>query len=275
LGQKPNPFAAASSQPAFGQPSTLGQAKNPFGAPSAPVANPFSQVAASTASPFSQVAQAGAQTAAANPFTQATASSDQPMDTSTSESAPANPFAAAQPNTNSAFSGTPANNPFGASSATNSAFGTNSQAQSNPFARPAPSQPQAQDTTKARPYAPGSTGQHPQAESYITKSMDGQITAFRNQPIIYKWNVNGKLQDQVPLNPTPDQGVPGVRNPDGSWRKILFPNGPPSYNKDTEPDPAQYTHAVKAAYAQMAATGRFQGDMPEVPPMREDCVWTF
>lgn len=105
--------------------------------------------------------------------------------------------------------------------------------------------------------------------------MNGRIVAFKGQPVVYKWRVNDRYQDQPPENPTPDQQTPGIRKPDGSWLKILFPDGPPPYNKDTEPDPAQYNTTVKAAYNKMAASGRFEGGMPEVPPMREDCIWTF
>ncbi|KAI3318076.1 hypothetical protein HD806DRAFT_540546 [Xylariaceae sp. AK1471] len=302
LGQKPNPFAAASATPsafaqagqsAFGQPSTLGQTTNTFRAPttSNTSANPFGQPSsAPAASPFAQAAQATTSTAspfgqaaASNPFAQATTSNDLSMDTSAPEPAPSNPFGQ-RPSTNSGL-GTQANNPFGAPS---SGF---AGAASNPF-RQVPTQTQAQTQTQSRaqtqpsqapssigtkpgPYAPGSTKQHPPVESYITKTMHGQITAFKNLPVVYKWKVGDKLQDQMPPNPTVDQQAPGFRKPDGTWCKILFPAGPPAYNKDTEPDPAQYDATVKAAYARMAATGRFQGGMPEVPPMREDCVWTF
>jgi nucleoporin NUP42 len=199
------------------------------------------------------------------------------MDTSTSETAPANPFAAAQTNTNAAFGGTPAKNPFGAPSNTSSAFGTNSQAQPNPFARPAPSQSQARDFPYQNPYPPGSEREHPLPESYIERDVNRTIIAFHGKPVVYR--VNGELKDQPPLNSTPDQRVPGIGDSYKSWRKILFPNGPPLCDMDTEPDPAQYTDEVKAAYAQMFATNifdyRFQGDMPEVPPKRVECVWNL
>lgn len=105
--------------------------------------------------------------------------------------------------------------------------------------------------------------------------MNGQLTVFQGQPVVYKWKVNDRYQDAAPPDTSTGPPVPGIRKPDGSWRKILFPAGPPPYNKDTEPDPAEYDATVKAAYAQMAATGRFEGGIPEVPPMREDCVWLF
>ncbi|KAI0103360.1 hypothetical protein GGR51DRAFT_524676 [Nemania sp. FL0031] len=291
-GQRPNPFSAPSApatspfsqvgQSTFGQPSTIGQPVNPFGAPAtapAPApANPFSQPSApaSGASPFAQVPQGAAsnaspfgQPAATNPFAQAAASKDVSMDTSTPGPAPNNPFGQ-PPSTGTTF-GQPAQppaavnaNPFGAP-----------QTSAHPLRNVANQAPSAAAGPRPGPYAPGSTKQHPPPESYLTKAMSGQIAAFRGRPIVYRWKVGDRYQDQPPENPTLDQQVPGVRKPDGLWTKILFPNGPPPYNKDTEPDPSQYTDTVKAAYAQMAAAGQFQGDIPEVPPMREDCVWIF
>ncbi|KAI1812504.1 hypothetical protein GGS20DRAFT_557722 [Poronia punctata] len=304
MGQRPNPFAAAAAgtSSAFGQPSTLGKPGNPFAAASsagAAAPNPFGQQQPSTmgASPFAQVGQAA--NSNASPFAQAAQanpnpnpfggggqapSNDQSMDTSMSPAVSANPFAA----TNSAFANQPAqtNGAFGAPAPAPNPFAATSQAQSqpaanNPFAR---AQPQAQAQTQAQPpgaggkqgpYAPTSTKQHPPAESYITKSMNGRLAAFQNQQIIYKWRIGDKYMDQIPPETTPDHQAPGIRNPDGSWRKVLFPDGPPAYNRDTEPSPEEYTDAVKAAYADMAAKGCFDGDMPEVPPMREDCIWTF
>ncbi|KAI1407989.1 hypothetical protein F5Y13DRAFT_115825 [Hypoxylon sp. FL1857] len=288
LGQKPNPFGSSASsgptgfgqaqaqapapapQSAFGQPSALGQRPNPFGASTTSSApNPFSAAAATSApSPFSQPA-------ATNPFSQATTtpSTDQQMDTLAPKPAASNPFA--QPST-SPFGGP--NNAFGAQQP--SGFGA---AASSPFARAQP-QPQQQSqlqappapATKNNPYGPNSTKQHPPPETYIKKAPNGMIVSFNGQPVFYKWKVNDKYQDSMPQDATPrEPPVPGVRNADGSWRKIFFPDGPPGYNKDTEPDPSLYNATIKAAYANMTATGRFEGDMPEVPPMREDCVWNF
>lgn len=270
-GARPNPFSAPSAagpspfaramQPSFGQPSVIGQ-PNPFQAPAAPAANPFSQQ--------------GPAAPSANPFSQ---SKDQPMDTSTPGPAPNNPFgpppsasngfgAQAQPTAGNAFSGAQPN-PFGNP-------GVAAQTQANPLQNQLSSQtPATAAAVRPGPYAPGSTRQHPPAESYITRAMSGQITAFRGQPVIYKWKVNDRYQDQPPDNPSADQPAPGIRRPDGTWSKILFPAGPPPYNRDTEPDAGQYDANARAAYARMAASGRFQGDMPEAPPMREDCVWTF
>ncbi|KAI1293234.1 hypothetical protein F5Y03DRAFT_374569 [Xylaria venustula] len=288
LGQTGNPFAAASAAgpspfAQASQPATSMQ-PSPFGAPSAPPANPFGQPggASSGASPFAQVSGAAPSTtspfgqpqpAAINPFAKAAeASKDQSMDTSVSEATRPNPFGdprggfvPPEDRKPKPF-GFPTQNPGAANAA------------SNPFSLGA-QQNQAQSSAaanKAGPYAPGSTKQHPPVESYTTKAMNGQITSFNNQPIVFRWKVGDRYQEQPPENPRMDQQVPGFRKPDGKWCKILFPAGPPAYNKDTEPDPALYDASVKAVYEQMATTGRFRGGvMPEVPPMREDCVWSF
>ncbi|KAI1748735.1 hypothetical protein F4782DRAFT_516065 [Xylaria castorea] len=297
LGQRPNPFAATSTpapspftqanqpnQSAFGQPSAIGQSANPFGAPATSSANPFGQQppAPSGAGPFTQISQPATSTAspfgqqpvAPNPFAQPPASKDLSMDTSGPEPASNNPFGP-PPGSSSGFGGQAANPPpFGVPSSgfarapSGSGLGPSPQGFTN----------QTPSNTAARPgpYAPGSARQHPPADRYITKAMNGRIMTFKGQPVVYKWKVNDRYQDYPPENPTPDQQTPGIRKPDGAWRKILFPDGPPPYNKDTEPDAARYDATVKAAYDQMAASGRFQsGGMPEVPPMREDCIWTF
>ncbi|KAI2622034.1 hypothetical protein GGS21DRAFT_494513 [Xylaria nigripes] len=282
LGQRPSLFAAASTtapsgftqvgQSAFGQPSMVGQTPRPFGALANPTANsfgqqssapigssPFGQVSetASTASPFGQVA-------APNPFSSS-------MDTSGPSPATSNPFGP-QPNMNS-DPGVQPHNPFGTPMSGVAVGALNPFGQTPANTQPAPTAPAP--PAKSSPYAPGSAKQHPPIDSYLKKTKDGQLMAFNNQPIVYKWKVNDKYQDQPPPNPNVDQQAPGIRKPDGTWCKILFPNGPPVYNRDTEPEATHYDTNVKAAYAQMSASGRFQSDVPEVPPMREDCIWTF
>ncbi|CAJ2509679.1 Uu.00g147050.m01.CDS01 [Anthostomella pinea] len=302
LGQNPNPFgsAAASASPApFGQQpaaatsSPFGQpagpaSSSPFAQPAAASSSPFGQPAASSSGPFGQPAASSSgpfgQPAASNPFAQPTpASNDQSMDTSAPAPGASNPFG--QPSS----SGHQANNAFGAQP---SGCGTAAPSNSNPFGQPQtqPRQPQAgaASTAKSGPYPPGSTKQHPPIENYTTQDMNGRISSFNGRPVMWKWKVDDKYVDSLPpVDPSqqqrdakegrrrdPPAHVPGIRKPDGSWMKVFFPNGPPAYNEDTEPDPAEY-EGVKAAYATMAATGRFEGDVPEVPPMREDCMWTF
>lgn len=257
LGAKPNPFAsqtgpsgfaqaAQQQQSAFGQASTMGQNANPFGTPAA--ASPFAAASQAQnpapANPFGQPAQPssfGQPPAPANPFAaavnNANTSSDQAMDTAAPTPGPTEP-----------------SNPF--SQAPPSGFGAPAPPQSNPFAQAsAPVSAPGPADQQQTPYRPGSTKQHPPLESYATK-VNGRLAAFKGQAVTYK------------------EGVPGVRGMDGSWRKIWFPNGPPRYNKDTEPNPEKYG-VVKMMYEAMAKNGRFEGDMPVVPPMREDCLWDF
>ncbi|KAI0179617.1 hypothetical protein GGR52DRAFT_206525 [Hypoxylon sp. FL1284] len=271
LGQKPNPFSsAAPSAPtptAFGQPSALGQRPNPFSAAASSGPSPFSQATPSAPSAPSVPSAPNpfGKPAAANPFAQgASASADQPMATSAPAApAPVNPF------------GKPASNPFAAQ--TNGTFGGQiacgvSAAANNPFAQPQAAAP----TAKNNPYAPDSSKQHPPPESYIIKTMNGRVTQFNGQPVFYKWKVEDKYQDTLPPDYTnTEPPAPGIRKTDGTWCKIFFPDGPPAYNKDTEPDRAQYTADIKAVYETMTAIGKFPGPMPEVPPLREDCVWNF
>ncbi|KAH6654718.1 hypothetical protein BKA67DRAFT_287975 [Truncatella angustata] len=302
LGAKPNPFGtpastsafgapAAPTTSAFGQPSQMGAKPTPFGAPSQPsTSGPFgapSQPASS--SPFG----APSQPSNPSPFgASSQPSRNSPFGTS-SQPQNASPFGApAQP------SGAPATSPFGQPSAQATAFGTPTPsspfsstnnalasqametqaapAASNPFGQPAtngfgaPSNSLAsgvgglggQSAASAAPqganspYQPGSMKQHPPLDSYVAK-MGTRIIRFKNMPVSYK---NDK---------------PGVQTRSG-WTKIWFPNGPPTYYSLTEPeDKSAYTDAVHKVYEESSRTGRFPDLMPEVPPMREDCVWDF
>ncbi|KAI0008269.1 hypothetical protein F4779DRAFT_459069 [Xylariaceae sp. FL0662B] len=295
LGQKPNPFGTTSSVPSpfaqaatstpstFGQPSSLGQRSNPFGAPAASATaspNPFAQSGAPKPSPFSQPATV-------NPFAQASGATKPSADLSMDTSAPA----PAQPPGN--VFGKPSNapSPFAASpggvfaAQKPTGFGTAAgPGPINPFAQPqAQPQPQLQPpalgtaATKGgtgSPYPSTSTKHHPVPSTYISKTMHGQVSAFKGQPVMYKWKVGDKYQDERPPD-AKEPPVPGVRNPDGSWRKIFFPDGPPAYNPDTEPESSVYDEGIRKVYEAMTARGTFDGDMPDVPPMREECVWDF
>lgn len=296
LGQKPNAFGSpAFGQPAqpaqpggFGQPSQLGAKPNPFatgapttsaspfGAAAAPSASPFGAVGPpnNTSSPFGQAAQP----ATSSPFGQpAPIASASPFGQPQQQPAPEVSMDAAAP--------TPASNPFGAAGNTPMAaanpFGQPAQpaqpAASNPFAQAAPSNagfgaaaqaPAAAASAAggaAGPYPPSASRQHPPYSSYATKAPTGQLQAFKGKGVTYK-EIDG-------------QQVPGIRNFDGSWSKIWFPDGPPAYYKDTEPDRA-YTDQEKAVYEKFVHTGKFElagtgggGGMPEAPPVREFCTW--
>ncbi|KAM0820262.1 putative C3H1-type domain-containing protein [Seiridium cardinale] len=310
LGAKPNPFGAPAAASPFGAQSQPPNA-NPFGAPSqASTASPFGAPSQPpSASPFG----APTQPAAANPFgaTPSQPSNASPFG-APSQPSNASPFGApSQPSRASPFGApsqpsAPAANPFGQSPAPPSAFGTTVPAAMNPFStilntpmsrgmdtqsapaaprpfgqpatnglsappnstasglggfagQPAQSATQAAQAAPAGPsssYPPGSAKQHPNVDSYVSK-MGTRIIRFKNQPVSYK------------------DDKPGVQV-GGHWSKIWFPNGPPNYYAGTEPqNKSAYTDAVHRAYEESARTGRFTDLMPEVPPMREDCVWDF
>lgn len=171
--------------------------------------------------------------------------------------------------------------PFGQpSQPATTAFGQPSQPGGNPFAQAASVSPFAaaaqQQPTNATPtvaggagpssspYPPGANRQHPPYAG--VKGMDNRLQSWKGKPVTYK-EIEGK--------PTP-----GVQNFDGSFSKIWFPDGPPAYYKDTEPERG-YADAEKAQWQQFVSTGKFDlasaggGGMPEAPPMREFCSWDF
>lgn len=301
LGQKPNPFGApAFGQPAqppqgggFGQTSQLGAKPNPFaGGGSAASASPFGGGAfaanntntnnAPNASPFGAL---GGGNNTSSPFAQNNLQTTpspfgQPQQPPTAEismdagpTPTANAFAAAN-NANA-----PAN-PFGQPSQPAAAkpFGQPAQPAANPFAQASSSaspfgapasQPVAATTAgggagSANPYGPNSARQHPPYPG--SKGMTNQLQAWKGKPVVYK---------EIDEKPTP-----GIQNFDGSFTKIWFPDGPPAYYKDTEPD-REYTDAEKAVWQKFASTGKFElaatggGGMPEAAPMREFCTWDF
>ncbi|KND89325.1 hypothetical protein TOPH_06062 [Tolypocladium ophioglossoides CBS 100239] len=278
LGQKPNPFgsnanATASSSPfaTMGGGSDNAPAANPFGAPSSTPANAAPNAFSSNStnqnnngpSPFGQPPQPSA-----GPFAQAPAPASNPFGAANQQQTQEanNPFAQKpQPQTNGTF-GQPASNTFGQntsqSNAQNAAspFGQQPGAsQPSPFgAAQTQQQPAAAAAPAGSPYPPGSTKQHPSAETYISKTVDGRLAAFKGKPVTYKG------------------GQPGNRAFDGTWRRIWFPNGPPAYYKDTELPPNEYDGKSKAQWEAFAQTGTFaDGIMPDLPPPRECTRWDF
>ncbi|RBR22997.1 uncharacterized protein FIESC28_04295 [Fusarium coffeatum] len=283
LGAKPSPFGApsttnntaspfgaaannnnASASP-FGAPSTAAnQSANPFGSnnnnQNNAAANPFGKPSqpAQGASPFGQPSSAPSP-AASNPF----------ASTNTTNQAANNPFGQpSQPQANgfaSQNNQSQASNPFGQpSQPAASPFGqptntaTANSASSNPFASQQTSVATAATATAGSPYPPGSSKQHPPVESYSSKGMDGQLSMFKGKPVTYK------------------EGLPGIKDFDGTWRRIWFPNGPPGYSADTELPPEKYDDKSKAQWMAFAQTGTFaDGLMPELPPPRECTLWDF
>lgn len=67
-----------------------------------------------------------------------------------------------------------------------------------------------------------------------------------------------------------------IRNFDGSFQMIWFPDGAPKYTPDTEGVEGEYTPEVLSAWQKFMETGKFEGGvMPEVAPKREFCAWDF
>ncbi|KAM0426900.1 hypothetical protein ACHAPT_007798 [Fusarium lateritium] len=271
LGQKPNPFGAAAnannnSSPfaSAGNNNNAPAANNPFGAPSGGFANnqnasPFgntnNQQANAGPSPFGQPSQGSSPfgqpqnppAAAPNAFATANQAPDQK----------ANPFGQPSQQPSNGFASQnnqqQAGNPFGQPSKPNPFGQPSAPAGGNPFSSAPPQAP-----SSGGPYPPNSSKQHPPVESYTAKGMDGRLSMFRGKPVTYKDN------------------LPGIRDFDGTWRRIWFPDGPPGYSKDTELPPEQYDDKSKAQWMAFAQKGEFEGGlMPELPPPRECTLWTF
>ncbi|KEZ38897.1 hypothetical protein SAPIO_CDS10212 [Scedosporium apiospermum] len=262
-GQKPSPFGQ-SSQPAttspFGKPAQTATT-SPFGQPAA--ASPFGQPAQpAAASPFGQPSQpatsspfgAPAQTATASPFGQPVAAS--PFGAAAqSQTGAVNPFAKTQDTTMD----TQPTGVFGAAqpAATTNVFGQPSQAgvTPSPFGVPTPTAAAAAPSEPQNPYPPGAQIQHPPPSAYSTSSM-GRLTTWKGQPVTYRGDVPGYVN-------------PATRR----WVKIWFPNGPPAYNPETEPQDQAAIASAKTLWDAFGKTGRFDGLLPEVAPLRIQCRW--
>lgn len=306
LGQKPNPFGAPAAAPsfgaptqlggggAFGRPSALGQKPNPFGgASAAPVpfggasqqtqANPFGQPSGQNPNPFGFGSQnTPAQpnpfgNPASTPFGAPSPAPKNPFGAPSQPTAP-NPFAgttAAQPNPFGAISQPTNPNPFGgtppAAPVASTHFGNpqrNPHAAPNPFGNPPPSAPTPPNANPfGVPPEPVTNGfsspvsldaPHPPTSSYITKDHNGRLLTFKGKRVIYK------------------DSQPGTQNPDGTWAKIWFPDGPPAPNKTAEAPEENYTEEIRSAYEKAIRLGGFEGGMiPLVPPKQEWCRWDF
>ncbi|KAF3763212.1 hypothetical protein M406DRAFT_260947 [Cryphonectria parasitica EP155] len=230
----------------FGQASALGQKPNPFGQPSS-----LGQAAGTG---FGQTPSLGQKP---NPF------GNTGFGQASQLGAKPNPFGSGANN-----AAAPAN-PFGQpAQSTTSAFGQPAQPAANPFAAAAP-QPSTTTTSAAvtGPYAPNASRQHPPFESYATKAPNGQLQMWKGQQVAPK-----EIDDALAI---------GTQNFGQGWSKIWFPDGPPPYYKETEPE-GEYTEADKAKWKNFMATGKFDlatsgggGGMPEAPPLREFVQWDF
>ncbi|KAL6721292.1 hypothetical protein ACLMJK_000394 [Lecanora helva] len=69
---------------------------------------------------------------------------------------------------------------------------------------------------------------------------------------------------------------PCYRTNDGSWRRIWFPHGAPSFAKTPELPVEAYNESIKEEYGSAKEHGLFKdGIMPKLPPRREWCTWDF
>ncbi|KAM0281135.1 hypothetical protein ACHAQH_003714 [Verticillium albo-atrum] len=164
-----------------------------------------------------------------------------------------------QPSGTSAFGQTNAlatkPSPFGQASSTAS-----NTPSSNPFGGVNNAVPAARSAVASGggPYPPGSSKQHPDISSYASKTMNGQLTQWNGKAVTYQ------------------DGRPGIRAFNGSWTRIWFPDGAPAYYKDTELPAEAYDEKTKTQWQAFEHTGRFEGGvMPELPPMREACLWNI
>ncbi|KAL2753236.1 hypothetical protein ACRALDRAFT_2029116 [Sodiomyces alcalophilus JCM 7366] len=239
LGQKPNPFAGGSTGPspfASAGPTATANTTSPFGAPAQPSAAP---------NPFGQPAQPST----ASPFATAAqpatgASNPFASQTTTTQPAQANPFQQATQKAS------PFGQPSSGTSMAPNPFNSNAPAA-------APTAAAAASSGGNNPYPPGSAKKHPDVSTYATKNMSGQLAQWKGKAVTYK------------------DGVPGIREFDGTWARIWFPDGPPAYYKDTELPAEEYDEKSKAQWRTFEQTGKFEGGMPELPPMREVCLWDF
>ena len=260
-------------QAQFGQASGLGLKPSPFSS-----ASPFSQAtqAQQTTSGFSQ------NQSSASPFTQAAQNQQQQSSpfgqAHQQQQQTSSPFG--QPQQPSGFAsagGITGKNPFGSQTQTNG-FGASVTPQTTAFSQTPRQKPQQQQPQgeSANPYPANSAAKHPPSESYMQKDMNGRLTTFKGKSVSYKPDPFKKESTSPTVPGYLDKGA-GAFGSQEKWIKIWFPAGPPVYNKDTEgPDPGKYTNSLKQAYQEAIQKSVFTlGQMPDVPPMRQWCLWDF
>ena len=145
---------------------------------------------------------------------------------------------------------------FGSQPAATNPFGQPSQpssAAANPF-RPLGGASEPAPATQS-PYPPDSQVQHPDLSTYTTRSM-GRLTTWKGQPVTYREDVPGYMDVAT-----------------RRWVRIWFPNGPPGYNPETEPEDKSAVEAARPLWEAFCKVGRFEGLVPEVPPLRIQCRW--
>ena len=223
---------------AFGQPSALGRADNPFAR------------GPTTHAVFGKPSQPGI-------------GQDSPF------GLPKNPFASTRDTLQSKF-GNPA---FPASTLTSSSapnsmefsptelngFGHRSN---NPFAQTgsmAPSQPFSLSNGPSAGFASAPVTKEATtiSSSHGQKDALGQLTSWRGKRISYI------------------EGKPCFKRSDGNWEKVWFPEAPKLDVNEEIPN-TMYTEALEEKYRYMQQHGSFAGGLiPEMPPKKEWCHWNF
>lgn len=274
FGQQPS---SNFNQPsAFGQPAELERPTTSFGQPSSTFGKPsmststFGQPAASTApSPFGLPPQASA-------------SALQPRSSFGQPSAPPQAGVFGKPSvpisTNAFGQSTPAapaqtsalpRNPFGnpATSSIPGVFGQTSKAASDLFGQPVSGNSYAPTDQLAASAASG-----PIANVAATRRPNAQITTVAQT----QKNGQGKLQSWNGKSVSYIDSEPCFKGNDGSWHKIWFPDGPPSFIRTTDLPDDVYDEATKENYMFLKQNGTFKdGIMPLLPPKREWCNWNL
>ena len=239
-------------QPSFGQPSHMTQPSSNFGQPSFP--NPKQPMQSGFGRPSTLGSTTQGFQANANPFQQNTTASA------------SNPFATQAPSTQS--------NPF-ARTATANSGPANPDTSSNPFLHNNSSiaDPGVQNQGPAHasdgfvgrddgPRTQRSTGFsapiRPQAQSaaQIQKDSQGSLRSWNGRSVTYQ------------------EGKPFYRDSGGQYRKIWFPDGPPTLaSLESLPDDV-YDASIQNDYDFLKAEGQFKnGIVPMLPPKKEWCDW--
>jgi nucleoporin NUP42 len=93
-------------------------------------------------------------------------------------------------------------------------------------------------------------------EAYAQKALGNRLTTWKGAPVTYR------------------DGNPGYTSQrTGRWVRIWFPDGPPLYYAETEVPEAEFGADVKGLWDAFERMGRFEGVVPEVPPLRVHCRW--
>ena len=107
-------------------------------------------------------------------------------------------------------------------------------------------------------YSAPTTAGNPPIGSYTSREPDGKLRTFKGRRVEYKDN------------------HPGTIGRDGTWRRIWFPNGPPTFVADAAVEDAKYTNDIKQSFETLRVTGSFpNNEMPELPPKAEWVRWDF